>query len=104
MQQNKYDDDQFFKNYAAMPRSKDGLKAAGEWYELEKILPNFQGKKVLDLGCGYGWHCKYAANHGALEVVGIDLSHKMLEVANKMIHLILFLVLEPVIIFQILRS
>lgn len=86
MQQNKYDDDQFFKNYAAMPRSKDGLKAAGEWYELEKILPNFQGKKVLDLGCGYGWHCKYAANHGALEVVGIDLSHKMLEVANKMNH------------------
>lgn len=86
MQQNKYDDDQFFKNYAAMPRSKDGLKAAWEWYELEKILPNFQGKKVLDLGCGYGWHCKYAANHGALEVVGIDLSHKMLEVANKMNH------------------
>ncbi len=35
----------------------------------------------MDLGCGYGWHCKYAVNHGAQEVVGIDLSHKMLEVA-----------------------
>ncbi len=44
---------------------KDGLKAAGEWSELEKLLPNFQDKKVLDLGCGYGWHCKYVANHGA---------------------------------------
>lgn len=81
MKQNKYDNERFFKNYASMPRSKEGLKAAGEWSELEKLLPNFQDKKVLDLGCGYGWHSKYAVNHGAQEVIGIDLSHKMLEVA-----------------------
>ncbi|MDM5143676.1 putative methyltransferase YcgJ [Lactococcus lactis] len=86
MKQNKYDNEQFFKNYASMSRSQKGLKAAGEWSELEKLLPNFQGKKVLDLGCGCGWHCKYAVNHGAKEVVGIDLSHKMLEVANKVNH------------------
>ncbi|MDT2910296.1 class I SAM-dependent methyltransferase [Lactococcus lactis] len=81
MKQNKYDNERFFKNYASMSRSQKGLKAAGEWSELEKLLPNFQDKKVLDLGCGCGWHCKYAVNHGAKEVVGIDLSHKMLEVA-----------------------
>ncbi|MDM7645078.1 class I SAM-dependent methyltransferase [Lactococcus lactis] len=81
MKHNKYDNERFFKNYASMSRSQKGLKAAGEWSELEKLLPNFQDKKVLDLGCGYGWHCKYAVNHGAKEVVGIDLSHKMLEVA-----------------------
>lgn len=81
MKQNKYDNERFFKNYASMSRSQKGLKAAGEWSELEKLLPNFQDKKVLDLGCGYGWHCKYVVNHGAKEVVGIDLSHKMLEVA-----------------------
>ena len=81
MKQNKYDNERFFKNYASMSRSQKGLKAAGEWSELEKLLPNFQDKKVLDLGCGYGWHCKYVVNDEAKEVVGIDLSHKMLEVA-----------------------
>ena len=41
------------------------------------------GDKVLDLGCGYGWHCIWAAEHGAAEVVGTDISHKMLEVARE---------------------
>ena len=36
---------------------------------------------MLDLGCGYGWHCKYAAEQGAAEVLGLDLSPKMLEEA-----------------------
>ena len=30
------------------------------------------GKPVLDLGCGYGWHCIYAAEHGAAAVTGMD--------------------------------
>ena len=51
-----------------MDRSKKGLDGAGEWKTLENMLPDFQGKKVLDLGCGYGWHCEYAADHGAAEV------------------------------------
>ena len=38
---------------------------------------------MLDLGCGYGWHCKYAAEHGAKSVLGTDISRKMLEVAGK---------------------
>lgn len=66
-----------------MERSKKGLEGAGEWHELQKILPDFHDKKVLDLGCGYGWHCKYAANHGAASVLGIDISHKMLNIAKQ---------------------
>ena len=42
----------------------------------------FTGKKVLDLGCGYGWHCEYAADHGAVQVVGVDISEKMLKEAE----------------------
>lgn len=45
MKQNKYDNERFFKNYASMSRSQKGLKVAGEWSELEKLLPNFQEKK-----------------------------------------------------------
>ena len=37
---------------------------------------------MLDLGCGYGWHCIYAAQHHADQVIGIDLSEKMLAVAR----------------------
>ena len=83
MQENKYDDNRFFQKYAEMSRSKYGLKGAGEWSAFQKILPNFEGKKVLDLGCGYGWHCKYAVEQGADHVLGIDLSHKMLETAKQ---------------------
>lgn len=83
MKENKYDNETFFKNYSQMDRSKKGLAAAGEWPSLEKLLPDFQGKEVLDLGCGYGWHCIYAAEHGATAVLGIDLSKKMLAVAKE---------------------
>jgi SAM-dependent methyltransferase len=54
MQENKYDDDVFFEKYGNMPRSLGGLEAAGEWPALKNILPDFAGKRVLDLGCGYG--------------------------------------------------
>lgn len=64
-----------------MDRSKVGLSGAGEWSELQKLLPDFNGKRVLDLGCGYGWHCIYAAQHGAAYVLGTDISEKMLSVA-----------------------
>ena len=53
-----YDDGQFFQVYAQMPRSREGLKAAGEWYRLQPLFPDVKDKQVLDLGCGYGWHCK----------------------------------------------
>jgi SAM-dependent methyltransferase len=74
-----YDNEEFFAAYAQMPRSKDGLKAAGEWHQFQPLFPNLQGKTVLDLGCGYGWHCKYAAQMGAYSVLGIDCSSRMIE-------------------------
>lgn len=80
---NEYDNEDFFTEYGKMARSTGGLPAAGEWHQLKPLLPSFAGKAVLDLGCGYGWHCKYAAENGASQVLGIDLSHKMLEEAKK---------------------
>ena len=52
MKENKYDDEIFFNKYSEMSRSKQGLMGAGEWLELQKVLPEFDGKRVLDLGCG----------------------------------------------------
>ena len=83
MKQNKYDDITFFSQYSKMERSVNGLKSAGEWHVLKKMLPDFENKKVLDLGCGFGWHCKYAFEQGAKSVVGVDISEKMLEKARE---------------------
>ena len=83
MKENKYDNDIFFEKYSQMERSKKGLSGAGEWETLKALLPDFQGQRLLDLGCGYGWHCIYAMEHGAVSAVGVDISGKMLEVARE---------------------
>ena len=80
---NTYDNEKFFEEYSKMPRSKDGLSAAGEWHQLKPLFPSLQGKKVLDLGCCYGWHCRFAVEQGAVRVLGIDLSRKMIGEAKK---------------------
>ena len=86
MKENNYDNPEFFERYARFPRSVEGLSAAGEWHELKRLLPDFTGKRVLDLGCGFGWHCRYASDHGAAAVIGVDLSEKMLEKARADTH------------------
>jgi len=83
MQQNKYDNTSFFEQYEKMLRSQKGLEGAGEWPALKKMLPDFLEKDVLDLGCGFGWHCRYAIEKGAKSIIGIDLSEKMLEKARE---------------------
>lgn len=82
MKENTYDRETFFRKYSEMSRSQKGLAGAGEWRALQKLLPDFAGKRVLDLGCGYGWHCKYAREQGAASVLGTDLSEKMLAEAR----------------------
>lgn len=82
MAHNHYDNPEFFTKYSQMDRSVKGLEGAGEWKTLESMLPDFAGKRVLDLGCGFGWHCEYAARHGAKSVIGVDLSENMLRRAR----------------------
>ena len=80
--ESEFDNETFFEEYAKMARSVDGLEAAGEWHQLRPLFPALEGKTVLDLGCGYGWHCMYAAEHGAEQVIGFDPSEKMIAVAR----------------------
>lgn len=80
---NPYDDAAFFAAYAQMPRSQQGLSKAGEWPDFAALLPDLHGLRVLDLGCGYGWQCRYALEHGAKSVLGIDSSKRMLAEAKR---------------------
>lgn len=83
MKQNKYNDKTFFEKYSQMQRSVKGLDGAGEWETLKSLLPSFKDARVLDLGCGFGWHCIYAMQNGAKQAIGIDLSENMLAVARE---------------------
>lgn len=78
-----YDEKEFFEQYARMSRSRQGLEGAGEWHQLKKMFPSLKGSRVLDLGCGYGWHCRYAAEEGAAEILGIDASDRMIREAGE---------------------
>jgi ubiquinone/menaquinone biosynthesis C-methylase UbiE len=78
MTQNIYDDEEFFAGYSRLRRSVEGLDGAPEWPALRALLPNLSRLKVLDLGCGFGWFCRWARERGAGHVLGIDVSEKML--------------------------
>lgn len=82
MTQNIYDDGGFFENYSQLPRSLHGLDGAPEWPALRALLPPLADRRVLDLGCGFGWFCRFAAGQGAAEVLGVDVSQRMLERAR----------------------
>ena len=83
MKQNKYDSASFFKEYKKMTRSVVGLEGAGEWPVFRSLLPDLKDKRVLDLGCGFGWHCRYAREQNANSVVGVDISENMLQQARE---------------------
>jgi SAM-dependent methyltransferase len=78
MTQNIYDDDDFFREYSRLPRSVAGLDAAPEWPALRALLPDLDGLTVVDLGCGFGWFCRWVREQGSTSVLGIDASEKML--------------------------
>lgn len=82
MTQNIYDNEEFFAEYSRLPRSVGGLDDAPEWPALQALLPDLHGRQVLDLGCGFGWFCRWARENFAAHVLGIDVSEKMLAQAG----------------------
>lgn len=83
MTQNVYDDPGFFAGYAALERSQRGLDGMAEWPAMRALLPGLGGKRVVDLGCGYGWFSRFARDAGAT-VLALDVSEKMLARAREM--------------------
>jgi SAM-dependent methyltransferase len=82
MAQNIYDQPDFFAGYSTLRRSAEGLDGAPEWPALRAMLPPIRGLRVADLGCGFGWFCRWALDQGAAQVHGVDLSERMLEQAR----------------------
>ena len=82
MAQNIYDRPEFFDGYSRMDRSVRGLDGAPEWPAIQMLLPELRGKRVVDLGCGFGWFARWAMIQGAAGVLAVDLSENMLSRAR----------------------
>lgn len=82
MAQNIYDNPDFFAGYSQLPRQVDGLEGAPEWPAIRALLPELTGRRVADLGCGFGWATRWFRDQGASSVLGFDLSQNMIERAK----------------------
>jgi len=80
--QNIYDDPGFFAGYSTLERFGAGWERAMEHADLLGLLPDVDGRRVLDLGCGAGQLAHHLATRGAAEVTGVDLSERMLALAR----------------------
>jgi len=69
------------ERYAALADSK-AENAYVERPAMIDLLPDIEGKRVLDAGCGPGWYSEWLVDHGAW-VVAIDVSPKMVELAKR---------------------
>ena len=81
--QNIFDNDTFFEGYKKLRDREVNANVLFVIPALLSLLPDLKGKRILDLGCGFGEHCKEYVEKGAEKVVGIDISEKMLEVARE---------------------
>ena len=80
--QNIYDNDSFFENFKNLRNNKINFNDCIETPILLAMIPEVDGKRVLDIGCGMGQHAKQYSDMGAESVLGIDISEKMLEYAR----------------------
>lgn len=82
-QQNIYDNEIFFAGYKKIRENQVNANNLFEIPALFSMMPNLKDKTILDLGCGFGEHCKGFVESGAKKVIGIDISEKMLEIAKQ---------------------
>ena len=75
--QNIYDDPDFLARYATLGRQVHGLDGAAEWPVLRSLLPDLAGRRIVDLGCGFGWFSRWAHEYQAATVLAIDVSTRM---------------------------
>ncbi len=56
------------------------LKRA-ECYSILKLVGMLDGKRVMDLACGFGFYSRVLKQQGAAQVVGVDISPEMIRLA-----------------------
>jgi SAM-dependent methyltransferase len=84
MSQNIFDNDIFFENYKCIRNKPESYNNLIEQPAMRSLLPDLNGKIILDMGCGFGCNCMEFIQMGAAKVVGIDISQNMINAAKNM--------------------
>ena len=80
MKENRYDDEQFFKKYSEMPYTYIYWRVV----RTETDPPGFSGEKSAGSGLRVWLALQICRRrHGAVSVLGTDISHRMLETARQ---------------------
>jgi SAM-dependent methyltransferase len=58
------------------------LKQA-ESYTFFRMVGALDGKRVMDLACGFGFYTRMLKQHGAAQVIGVDISPEMIRLATQ---------------------
>lgn len=69
--------------YELFNNASDSYSYNIEWKCIKDMLPELNGKSVLDLGCGTGIFTFLLEQYNPKKIVGIDLSEEMLGIAQK---------------------
>lgn len=73
----------FYENFEKIRSEEINFNDIIETPIILGMIPELYEKKVLDIGCGMGQHALQYSKKGALSVLGIDISEKMLAYARK---------------------
>ena len=85
MEQNIYDNEDFFNGYQELRNSKE-VPSANDLIEIPQLfdlIGDVKDKTILDIGCGAGGHDRKLIELGAKSVLGIDISTNMINEAIK---------------------
>lgn len=80
---NFYDSEGLFNEFKSIRENEVNFNDLVEKPILFSMLPDLNDKSVLDIGCGMGQHVKQYADMGAKSVLGIDISEKLLSIAEE---------------------
>lgn len=69
--------------YVAKRNESNSVNEMNEFPALKGLINEVKNKKVLDVGCAFGTYSVWAKKQGAAEVIGVDLSDKMIDLANQ---------------------
>jgi SAM-dependent methyltransferase len=66
-----------------VPYFESGFGSTSRFFERLGGTVSLEGTRMLDIGCGYGTTCVYAAQHGAALATGVDSDAERIEFARR---------------------
>jgi toxoflavin synthase len=63
--------------------ARTATQKQAERYTFLRMVGALDGKRVLDLACGFGFYTRLLKQGGAAQVIGVDISPEMIRLANQ---------------------